>query len=426
MWRSTSIFFQISLLFACALISFLAVAFFYGKIQPSLESIRQYNTIVSAISKMRQFNASLNDIRWFLEEENFHELDLTEEEKARFISNTQIPKIGGFNISVIQEDDNIFIALRTQKDFIIYQDPIIFSWSKYSAITILGATILVVIYIMLMKRLIPLNHIKSEIINMTRDNVFRKITHGENNQDEIGEVVREFNRSIAKINAVDESRMLFLRSIMHELKTPITKGRIVAEMVTNDKQKQRLCSVFERLNTLINEFAKIEQLASKNYNVQKTEILVTDMINEVMNMLLIDQNNQNIITLNHHNDLIKADFDLFALSIKNLVDNAIKYSEDSKVIIETNRNDISIKNKGEPLKLNINEYFKPYFKDIKNPLSQGFGLGMYIIKSTLEAQNFDLSYKYENGYNTFIIHNCIIENFCILQKNDTHTIKNKN
>ena len=134
-----------------------------------------------------------------------------------------------------------------------------------------------------------------------------------------------------------------------------------------------------------------------------------------MKMLLIDPRNQDIIILNHHNDLIKADFNLFTLSVKNLVDNAIKYSTDSKVIIESVQYDLLIKNKGSPLKLDINEYFKPYFKDIKNPLSEGFGLGMYIIKTALDAQNFDLRYHHKDGYNIFTIHDCIVERFCIIK-----------
>lgn len=425
MWRSTSIFFQINLLFIFAFISFLAVAIFYVKIQPGLESIKQYNVIVGAIGRMKQFNASMIEIRAFLEEENFHEVHITESMKKKIIANTPTPKLGSFNINVIQDGNDILITLRTTKDFIVYQDSITSSWSKYHTITILGAIILIVIYITLMRRLLPLNRIKTELTNMTRENVLTQIEYGANNHDEIGELVREFNRCIIKLNALGESRTLFLRSIMHELKTPITKGRIVAEMLQDDKQKQRLCNVFERLNSLIDELARIEQLASKNYSVKKKEILLVDLMQEVMKMLLIDPNNQDIIILHHNNDLLKIDLNLFSLSVKNLVDNAIKYSTDSKVIIESSKNNLIIKNRGEPLKLDINEYFKPYFKDIKNPLSQGFGLGMYIIKTTLDTQNFDLQYRYEDGYHIFTICNCIVESFCQLPEAKVITNTNK-
>ncbi|MCI5786304.1 ArsS family sensor histidine kinase [Helicobacter trogontum] len=413
MWRSTSIFIQISILFAIAFASFLAVALFYVKVQPRIESIKQYNIIVAAIGKIRQYNASMESIKNFLEEENFYEVPITDYIQEQ-IKQEPAPHPGSFSVSVIQDGNDIFIVLRTMDNFVVYQDPIAFNWSKYHMLTFIGALILIIIYITLMKRLMPLSHIKNELAVMANENEIQPITWGAKNHDEIGELVREFNRSVEKLNAVSEARTLFLRSIMHELKTPITKGRIVAEMVVDSKQKQRLCDVFERLNSLIDEFAKIEQLASKKYMMKKTEIPLQEIVKEAMQMLLIDPNNNDSIIFLHSNDLVKADFHLFTLCIKNLLDNGIKYSIDSKVIIESSGKDLIVKNRGEKLKLDINEYFKPYFKDMKNPLSQGFGLGMYIIKTTLDTQNFELEYLYEDGYNQFIIKKCIVENFCRL------------
>lgn len=59
----------------------------------------------------------------------------------------------------------------------------------------------------------------------------------ENEQDEIGQVAVEFDNAVCKIRELIRSRQLFLRAIMHELKTPIGKGRIVSEMVANETQK---------------------------------------------------------------------------------------------------------------------------------------------------------------------------------------------
>ena len=52
---------------------------------------------------------------------------------------------------------------------------------------------------------------------------------------------------------------------MHELKTPIAKGRIVSELIDDNKQKDRMISIFDKLNFLINDFSNIEQIVSKNY-----------------------------------------------------------------------------------------------------------------------------------------------------------------
>ena len=415
MWRSNSIFFQITTLFLFAFISCLVFALFFTKIQPSIESIRQYNVIVNAIGKMRQFNVSLSEIRSFLEEESFHEVSARQEWLDKYAASIPSPTMSGLNINIIQDGNDIFIVLRTSQNIIVYQDSVSVKWSKYHIAIFICIMTLIIVYITLMRRLKPLNKIKNEIIEMARSNIFKKLVHGAKNRDEIGELVREFNRCVTKLDSLSQSRTLFLRSIMHELKTPITKGRISAEMLLDEKQKARLIDVFDRLNTLINEFAKIEELSSKNYCLKKVDILLTEVVNEAMRMLMIDPSNQNIITFIHNNDLIKADFNLFALIIKNLLDNAIKYSVDSKAVIEVKHHDLLIKNMGNPLTLDITQYFKPYFKNVKNPTSQGFGLGMYIVKTSLDAQNFELKYKYEDGYNIFIIKDCVIESFCDIE-----------
>ncbi|RDU60064.1 sensor histidine kinase [Helicobacter sp. MIT 14-3879] len=409
MWRTSSILFQVNILFAFAFTSFLAVSLFYIKIQLDSESVMRYNTTVKIVGKMRRFNASIEDIRSYLEEQGFYEIIPNEEFKKKILESNQGPSSDSLHVDIVQEHNDIFIVLRTIRHFIVYQDHVDFVWTKYYTMIILGLIILVLVYIALINRLMPLTYIKQELANMKQN--LQKITYATNSQDEIGDLVREFNYIVEKLHSIEKSRTLFLRSIMHELKTPITKGKIIVEMLNDSKQQQRLHNIFERLNNLIDELAKIEELASKNYQVHKKEILLVNIINEVKKMLLVNKSAQNNIIIHCNNDLIKADFDLFTLAVKNLIDNGIKYSVDSQVIIDTTKNDLIIKNKGKPLALDINEYFKPYFKDIKNPLSQGFGLGIYIIKNALEAQNLNVIYQHENGYNLFIIQNCIVESF---------------
>ena len=52
----------------------------------------------------------------------------------------------------------------------------------------------------------------------------------------------------------------------------------------------------------------------------------------------------------------------------------------------------------------------PFFKNDKNPQSQGLGLGLYIIKNTIERQGLQLLYAYEEGYHIFRIKGAIRNN----------------
>ncbi|MBL1244361.1 MAG: hypothetical protein COA39_008230 [Sulfurimonas sp.] len=86
-------------------------------------------------------------------------------------------------------------------------------------------------------------------------------------------MANEFNNAAKKISALIESRNLFLRNIMHELKTPITKGRFSVEMLEDTKHKERLLNIFIRMDSLINEMALVEEISS-GFESTNIELLI--------------------------------------------------------------------------------------------------------------------------------------------------------
>lgn len=120
---------------------------------------------------------------------------------------------------------------------------------------IIAFVILVSMYISILKSIYPLKDLSLQIRKFASGDM--EIDCKSDKDDEIAEVANEFDRAASKLRDLIHSRQLFLRTIMHELKTPIGKGRIVSEMLSDDKAKNRLISIFERLDLLINEFSKL-------------------------------------------------------------------------------------------------------------------------------------------------------------------------
>jgi len=92
-------------------------------------------------------------------------------------------------------------------------------------------------------------------------------------EDEIAEVANAFDTAVKKIRDLLHARQLLLRAIMHELKTPIAKGRLLSEMVADERQKQRFHTIFQRLNLLINEFASPQKISMPSSNPTKSATL---------------------------------------------------------------------------------------------------------------------------------------------------------
>lgn len=411
-----SIFFKITFLFLAALLAFFAFSYFFikDKIEDEQELLNiKYNQIVTTINQIGAFGGGVDIVKKYLRELGFEETqDIL---KERLQEEDRLPPGFFGTVAKMHKTSNgIYILLESHEEAVLYKDVISHSYESLYFITLVGIIILTFIFILLLRALIPLNTLRAQIATLS-SNQSDYIPTKKNPKDEIDLLANEFYKFSNKIKALNESRFLFLRSIMHELKTPITRGRIAAEMLESESQKERLCSVFSRLNELINEFAKLEQLSSKAHKITKTEFLLQHLIEHNEQMLLIDPNTQSPITLQSPYALIKADFELFSLATKNMLDNAIKYSTDGKVCVYTKDDSLCIENLGTPLKHKITEYFKPYFKDSKKSHQGGFGLGMYIIKNTLDNQNFALKYFHEDGKNIFVIKGCVVDNFCELK-----------
>ena len=209
-------------------------------------------------------------------------------------------------------------------------------------------------------------------------------------------------KNIRDTNLLLNSRQLFLRTVMHELKTPIAKGRIVSELLDDEKQKKRMIVIFEKLDFLINDFAKVEEVISKQYSLNINKYSINTIIEYSIEMLMLDSTKNKIILKFNSNKELYVDLDLFSMAIKNLLDNALKYSTNQQVLIEYNDNELKIISTGNKLPNALEYYYKPFHNDVKSK-NHGMGLGLYIVYSILSIHNIKLSYNYQKNINIFTI-----------------------
>jgi len=187
--------------------------------------------------------------------------------------------------------------------------------------------------------------------------------------------------------------------LMHELKTPIAKGTIATQMLESPKQRERFTSIFKRLETLVNEFAMIEEVTSLEDKKEFSEYRLVDIIDGAIDMAMVERDS---VTVKVPTDYkIQANYRLYTTAIKNMIDNAMKYSTDAHITIVVNEEgELCFESKGECLKHPLQYYIEPFTKD--NPSKNSFGLGLYLVDSILKAHGQVLAHEYENGVNRFI------------------------
>jgi two-component system OmpR family sensor kinase len=251
---------------------------------------------------------------------------------------------------------------------------------------------------MVLKKLYPLKKLHRQIEQFAEGDLNVKIAY--DSHDEIGKIARSFDKAIGHIHQLMSSKNLFMRNIMHELKTPITKGMIIAETIDDEMAKGFLIKAFERMNELISDLADIERITMHNFKPTMEDVFLLDVMHRTEKILLTDPEHY---IINVPDRSIHTDVKLLALALKNLMDNGIKYSPNNHVALIGIGGRLDVRSKGEPLKEDFSFYIEPFSQEEKR--SHGFGLGLYIVHSITEKLGYGFQYKYDRaaGENVFSI-----------------------
>ena len=256
--------------------------------------------------------------------------------------------------------------------------------------------LLLLLYLAVLKKLYPLKTLHKQIQKFAKGDMKTRITY--QYDDEIGKIAKSFDDAIVHINELSTSKNLFMRNLMHELKTPITKGRIVVEMMEDEDTKKVLVRAFERMNELISELAEIERVTTQSFEPKFEYIMLSDICRESKELLMTQSS---CIKTEIKDMALTTDKKLMTLVIKNLIDNGIKYGNDKCVMIANTNNIIKIISKGDALAHPLTYYTEPFSQAEKR--SSGFGLGLYIVDSILVKLGYRLGYKHEDGKNIFML-----------------------
>jgi len=295
------------------------------------------------------------------------------------------------------EDEHFIYVQRMQHNLLLEDDsPENYYFEIAIALGVFLIGVLIVLYLAVLRKLYPLKKLHRQIQRFAQGDMQTRITYLYD--DEIGKIAKSFDDAIVHINALSRSKNLFMRNVMHELKTPITKGRIVVEMMEDEASKKILVRAFERMNELISELAEIERVTTQSFEPTFEYVMLDEVIRVSQKLLMTGKDN---VTIDVKNVALATDIKLLALAIKNLLDNGIKYSKDKHVTLKTVDNTLEISSKGEKLQHPLSYYVEPFSQEEKR--SSGFGLGLYIVYNILEKLGCGLGYKYVDGYNIFVI-----------------------
>ncbi len=271
------------------------------------------------------------------------------------------------------------------------------AWNRYKVFMLLFQSVLImmILFFFFYQVLRPLNVLKDSIDELKRGIFAKKLRI--DSKDEIGALFKAFNEMNEKISKMVKARELITRNIAHELRTPLAKIQLSLEIKEGEELKSDLKKYINSLNHISQNMLDFERIQEENFELKNDEFLSESAVFEALRDLSDKPICLNIIK----SVKIKGDLHLFAVAIKNLMENAIKYGDNGEVNIELNEEGILISNKGAPLANDISYYFEPFYRgDITK---QGYGLGLSIVKEIIMLHKMEINYRYDCGMHIFYI-----------------------
>lgn len=193
----------------------------------------------------------------------------------------------------------------------------------------------------------------------------------------------------------------FFRGTSHELKTPLASLKIILENMKYNigKYKNRdlyIENCIEIVDHLTRSISQMLSVSSFEHLKDDEEIIVVnDILEDVLKQYILLVNHKNIKVNNYlKNEKIYIGMTALKIVLSNLVNNAVKYSDEGGVInIGTKDDWLYIENSYKDNKdLDINKIFEINFNLNKENSN---GLGLYIVKNIL--LNYGIKYKVEKN-----------------------------
>jgi len=213
-------------------------------------------------------------------------------------------------------------------------------------------------------------------------------------------------QSFERLAEASRMKSEFINVVSHQLRSPITNIKWIADFLTSEdvemtseKKQEYIGHLKEntaRMVELVDELLVVARIERGGFPVRKKQGSLSSLIRELIKRSKVFAEASNVsLKFYSQKDLSKANFDpaLMRMVIENLLDNAIRYTKGKGKI------EIYLKKKGDNLLFSIKDngvgipkadqthIFKKFFRseNVLREQTQGSGLGLYIVKSIINA-----------------------------------------
>ena len=266
----------------------------------------------------------------------------------------------------------------------------------------------------------PLHEMAQAVHKFGHGEFDTRLTGYEGRRDEIGELAAAFNSMADSLSRSEARRSEFVANVSHELKTPMTTIAGFADGIldgTIPPEREREClqvisTETRRLSRLVRRMLDLSRLEAADRSAAQGQFNVTEVMLRVLVSLEPKVNSRQLdvdADLPDNPVMVWGDPDGITQVCYNLLDNAVKFASPGSVIgikvaASAGKARVSVRNQGETIpKEELSMLFDRFHKtDRSRSMDRdGVGLGLYIVKSILDAHKEDITVTSEDGVTEF-------------------------
>ncbi len=161
----------------------------------------------------------------------------------------------------------------------------------------------------------------------------------EGGYNETKEVIDTFNQVLGRLRAIDQSRQEFVSNVSHELKTPITSMRVLADsLIAEDNVPvdiyrefmQDISDEIDRETKIINDLLTLVRLDKNATELNIAQVNINNLIEQILKRVRPIAKTRSIEIIFESFRPVSAEVDetKLSLAITNLVENGVKYNND--------------------------------------------------------------------------------------------------
>ena len=212
-------------------------------------------------------------------------------------------------------------------------------------------------------------------------------------RDELGAVTGAFNEMVGRVREMIRARDQLLLDVSHELRSPITRMRVAVELLPEGRQRDGMTADIAEMEAMIAELLELERLRDGR-GLRMARVDLAPIVREVA-AAFGAQVVALPVALN-----IDADAEKIRVVLRNLIENAVKYSlpdsapvevsaavDDAHVVIRVSDDGVGVPEEDRA------SLFEPFFRvdRSRSRVPGGYGLGLSICKRIVEAHGGTIS-----------------------------------